>query len=175
MSPFIIIIIIGLHHSTAYVDVAYCYKQSNMVCWSLSVCQSVTAMSPASDVAYLSNYLTFVIIIIIINVLFSLPMDVASPRLKSCALEWLEVWFATIPDALEQSSSGTVFTTDWTPLMKERSLPLQSLAFIVWYFPFWAAPVNQKSLHAHRHRMIASATIVLHFYLIKHFKQNLTY
>jgi len=103
MSPFIIIIIIGLHHSTAYVDAAYCYKQSNMVCWSLSVCQSVspsvTVMSPASEVAYLSNYFDLCYyyyyfyflfippVSIIINVLFSLPVDVASPWLKSCALE----------------------------------------------------------------------------------------
>jgi len=44
-----LVIIIMPHCSTAYVYAAYCYRPSSMVCMSvgLSVCLSVTLMSPA--------------------------------------------------------------------------------------------------------------------------------
>ena len=37
--------IIRPHRSTTYVDAAYCYRPSSVVC--LSVCRSVTIVSPA--------------------------------------------------------------------------------------------------------------------------------
>jgi len=43
------IIIIRLHCSTAYVDAAYCYRPSSVVC--RSVCLSVTLVSPAKMAA----------------------------------------------------------------------------------------------------------------------------
>ena len=45
----IIIIIIRLHRSTTYVDAAYCYRPSRVVC--RSVCWSVTLVSPAKTAA----------------------------------------------------------------------------------------------------------------------------
>ena len=38
-----------LHHSTTYVDVAYCYRPRSVVC--RSVCLSVTLVSPAKTAA----------------------------------------------------------------------------------------------------------------------------
>ena len=47
----IIVIVIRPHHSTVYVDAACCYIPSSVVCQSvslsLSVCRSVTIVSPA--------------------------------------------------------------------------------------------------------------------------------
>jgi len=40
-----VLVIIRPHRSTTYVDAAYCYRSSSMVC--RSVCLSVTLVSPA--------------------------------------------------------------------------------------------------------------------------------
>jgi len=50
VSPsYVIIIIIRTYCSTMYVDAAYCYRPSSVVC--RSVCQSVTLVSPAKMAA----------------------------------------------------------------------------------------------------------------------------
>jgi len=45
----VIVIIITPHHSTTYIDAAYCYQPSSVVC--LSVCLSLTLVSLAKTAA----------------------------------------------------------------------------------------------------------------------------
>jgi len=48
-SSIVIIVIVRPHCSTTYVDAAYSYRPSSVVCWS--ICQSVTLVSPAKTAA----------------------------------------------------------------------------------------------------------------------------